>query len=119
MKKLVAGCIGLFFACNSYATANTSHVNVFAYASTTVTTGAYFTLLNSTPFTVSKLQVCDTSGQVLKIASGIAGSELDLFTTTVSSCVIVPIYLLAGQRLSIKSISASASTGFNTVSFIQ
>lgn len=117
--KILTSILSLFFSCTTLAAANTSQVNVFSYSGTNVTTSAYVTLLISTPFTVSKLQVCDTSGQVLKIASGIAGSEVDLFTNQVSGCVIIPIYLLVGQRLSIKAISASATTGYNTVSFVQ
>lgn len=118
--KILTSILSLFFSCTTLAAANTSQVNVFSYFLNNVTNSAYVTLLISTPFTVSKLEVCDTSGQVVKIASGIAGSEVDLFTNQVSGCVIIPIYLLGGQRLSIKGLGSSPVTsGLNTVSFIQ
>lgn len=101
------------------AAANTSQVNVFSYATTNVTTSAYVQLVAATPITVSRLQVCDTSGKILKISSGAASSELDLFTVSVSGCVIVPYYIIAGTRLSIKAVDANATTGYNTVSFLQ
>jgi len=91
--------------------------NILAYATTNVTTSAYVTLVASTS-SCSKLQITDTSGQLLKLATGIAGSEVDICTCTVSGSVIVPIYIPAGQRLSIKAVSASATTGFNAVSFL-
>jgi hypothetical protein len=41
-----------------------------------------------------------------------------MFTVQVSGCVIVPYYLPAGTRLSIKAVDASATTGYNTLSFL-
>lgn len=93
-----------------------SNLNVFAYASTNVTTGAYVVLWKSLPNSVSNIQVCDTSGHLLKIATGASGSESDIISTTVSGCVSLPIYLPAGTQLSIRAIDASATTGFNVVS---
>lgn len=93
-------------------------VNVFSYSTTNVTTSAYVTLLNSTPIAVSKLQIGDSSGEQLKLAVGLAGQEVDICTVPVNGSLVVPIYLIAGQRLSIKSISATASNGYNTVTFL-
>lgn len=106
-------------AANSFAAANSTQVNVLAYGTTNVTTSAYVTLVASSPISVSKLEVCDTSTKLLKIAVGAASSETDVFTVFVSGCVIVPIYLQSGTRLSIKAVDANATTGFNTVSFLQ
>lgn len=92
-------------------------INVLSYASTNVTTSAYVTLIASTP-SFSKLQITDTSGELLKIAVGAAGSEIDICTCAVSGSIIVPVYVVAGQRLSIKAINASATTGYNAVSFL-
>lgn len=99
--------------------ANTSQVNVFSYSGTNVTTNAYVTLLNSTPYTVSKLLISDSSGQLVKIAYGLPGSEVDIFSCAVSGSIVVPYYLPQGVRLAVKAISATASTGFNVVSFLQ
>ena len=111
--------IGIFLSFPSLAAVNTSQVNVFSYSSTNVTTSAYVTLVSSTPIAVSKIQICDTSTKLLKIASGSAGNEIDLFTVQISGCVIIPIYLIPGLRLSIKAIDANATSGYNTLSFIQ
>lgn len=112
--------LALLLLCSTAnAAVNSAQVNVLAYASTNVTTSAYITLVASSPVSVSKLEVCDTSGQILKIAVGASGSETDIVTTTVSGCIIVPIFLGSGVRLSIKAISATASTGFSVVSFVQ
>ena len=95
-----------------------SNVNVFSYASSNVTTSAYTVLLKSTTTSASHLEICDTSAHLLKIATGATGSEVDVATTTVSGCVLIPIYLPIGTQLSIKAIDATASTGFNTVAFL-
>lgn len=101
-----------------FAAANTAQVNVLSYASTNVTTSAYVELVASSPISVSKLQVCDTSTKLLKIATGSAGSETDRFTVQVSGCVVVPYYFAPATRFSIKAVDASATTGYNTLSFI-
>lgn len=91
---------------------------VYSYGSGSVTTSAYTTLVTSTPITVSKLQVTDTSGQLLKIAVGNPGSEVDIFCAPVSGSQIINYYLQAGQRLSIKAISNTASSGYNAIAFL-
>ena len=109
----------LTFSHRVFATANNTQVNVLAYASTNVSTSAYVQLVASSPISVSRLEVCDTSGQSLKIALGALGSETDILSTTVSGCVVIQIFIPLGTRLSIRAINASATTGFNIVSFIQ
>lgn len=94
------------------------NVNTLAYASTNVTTSAYVVLWASIPASASKLQICDNSGHILKIAKGATGSEVDICTVQLSGCVIVPIYLPIGTQLSIKAVDAIATTGFNTVSVL-
>ncbi len=82
---------------------------------------AYVTAIAATPITVSQMYVCDTSGQIIKIASGASGSEVDLFTAPVSGCqnIAVSPYLVAGTRLSVKRAgSTSPSTGANTISLL-
>lgn len=100
--------------------AYSSNVSSLSYSSTNVGTSAYVTLVASTPINTSQLLICDTSGKILKIASGAANSEVDLFTVPVSSCMLFPLapVLPSGTRLSIKAIDASATSGYNTVSFL-
>lgn len=108
-----------FPASKNLKAVDSSQVNVFSYASSNVTTSAYTTLIVSTPITVSNMLVCDSSGQLLKIASGIPGNEVDLFTTEMGGCIVVPYYLVAGQRLAIKAITNTASSGYNVISFLK
>lgn len=98
--------------------ANTSQVNVLSYSGSNVTTSAYTTLFNSTPISCSKLQILDTSTKILKLAVGPAGSEVDVCSVAVSGVVVLPYYVVAGSRISIKAVDATASTGYNVTSLI-
>lgn len=104
------------FSVQSFA----SNVASFSYASTNVTTGAYVTLVASTPINVSHIYVCDNSGQILKIATGASGHEVDLVAVPLSACMLIPLSptLPAGTRLSIEAISGTANSGYNVVSFL-
>ncbi len=117
MKKILALC-GFLFSGSAFSAAVTAGVNVFSYAGTNVTTSAYTTLVAATPYNVSKIQVCDTSTKLLKIAVGAASSEVDAFTVNVSGCVLVPFAIAAGSRLSIEAIDATATVGYNSLSFL-
>lgn len=117
-KSLILILAALTYAANLFGAVSTVRVNVHAYASTNVTTGAYVTLVASSPISVSKLQICDTSTKLLKIALGASGSEMDICTVQVSGCVVVPYYIPAGSRLSIEAVDATASAGYNTLSFV-
>lgn len=116
MKLFTTLILSLLFASQALA----SNVSSLSYSGTNVTTGAYVTLVASTPIPVSHLIVCDNSGHILKIASGAAASEIDLFTVSINACLLVPIAptLPAGTRLSIRAIDATANSGYNTVSFL-
>ncbi len=118
MRKVLSftmiACLLVAFA--AYA----GNVSVNSYAVNSGSTTAYLQVIASTPITVSQMYVCDTSGQIIKIASGASGSEVDLFTAPVSGCAVFPVnpYLVAGSRLSIKSGSSTASTGYNSISLL-
>lgn len=93
-------------------------VDVFSYSTTNVTTSVYVTLDASTKVSCSALSVVDTSTQLLKLAVGAVGSEIDICTFQGNgSPVLVPAFISSGSRLSLKAISASATSGFNSVSF--
>jgi hypothetical protein len=106
----------ILFSLSAFA----GNVNSFSYSATNVTTSAYVTLVSSTPIPSNQFIVCDNSGHILKIASGVPGSEVDLFTVALSACIDIQIgaSVPVGTRLSIRAIDASATTGYNTVSFI-
>ncbi len=97
-----------------------SNVSSLSYSATNVTTSAYVTLVASSPIAVVHLIICDSSGQILKLAKGSAGNEVDLFTVPVNSCFEYSLDTLlgSGTRLSLKAISATASSGYSSVSFL-
>lgn len=97
---------------------NTSMVNVLSYSATNVSSSAYVTLFASTPTSVSKLEILDSSGQIMKIALGSAGNEMDICTAPVSGTILLPYFLPIGSRLSIRAVATSASTGYSVVSLI-
>lgn len=92
-------------------------VNVYSYASN-VTTSAY-TLLFTTTVPCSSLEITDTSTKLLKLATGLSGSQIDICSVPVSGTVVVPVgFLRAGTPIWIKAIDATASAGFNVVSLL-
>lgn len=98
---------------------DTSMVSVYSYAGGNVTTGAYVQVIASTPTSIGRLQIVDTSTKILKIAIGPSGSEKDICTTAVfSGATIVPYFIPAGTRISIKAIDATATAGYNILSLI-
>jgi hypothetical protein len=115
MGKIILGLLSFLICAQSFAV---SHVNSYSYASVNVTTSAYTVLWSSIPVSTSKIEVCDSSGKLLKIATGATGSEVDVFTVFVSGCVIIPIYLTIGTKLSIKAIDANATSGYNLMSLL-
>ena len=94
-------------------------IDVHSYATTNVTTSAYVTLDASSPQSTSNLLIVDTSTQLMKLAVGAAGAEVDLCTFQGNgNPVLVPTFVTAGVRLSLKAISASATAGYCTVSYL-
>jgi|SRR6185437_8401783 len=97
----------------------TATVFTLNYANTPVTTSAYTTIVVETPIAANAIQIIDTSGQLLKIAKGNPGFEVDLFGTPLGGSIVIPYYLLKGERLSVKSLTATASTGFLFVALLK
>lgn len=93
-------------------------VYTLSYSSTNVPTSSYVTLAVSTAYAVSHIAISDTSGELVKLAIGPVGSEVDLCTCPISGTIVVPSYIVAGQRLSLRAINANATTGYNVVSLL-
>lgn len=82
------------------------------YSSVNVTTGAWVQLDSSLDHTTGWIELFDSSGQTLELGQGPSGSESRI-------CIIPPggfavpraLLLPQGMRLSIRAISASATTG--------
>lgn len=95
--------------------ANTPVYN--SYSSTSVTTSAYVQLIASTTSEADVVQIFDSSGQAMIIATGGAGSEVDQ--------IYVPpggtdfnLYIAAGTRVSIKALTGTASSGYLLVNLL-
>lgn len=91
-------------------------------SSTNVTTGAWveFVAAASMPYACSAVQIHNTGAQAIKLGAGAAASEVEtgiLFPVGVS--VLMPVSLKRGVRLSVRSVSATQSSGFLTMSCFQ
>lgn len=87
------------------------------YTSTNVTTSAYVQLVASTAVEIHSLEIFDSSGSTLKIAIGAAASEVDQFLVFPGGNGRRDIVIPAGQRISIKAVSATASVGELSINF--
>lgn len=83
-----------------------------AYASTSVTTGAWVQLIASTAAEINAMTLFDSSGQTLELGTGAAAAE--------TRKLIIPpggidgqfgINIPAGTRVSVRAVSATASVG--------
>lgn len=82
-----------------------------------VTTAAYTQLVASTSATAHKVQIFDSSGQTLVLAFGAGGAEVDqffIFPGGVEIDYLVPV----GTRVSIKAVSANATSGECSINFL-
>lgn len=88
-----------------------------AYASVNVTTGAYVQLLASTSGTVNEVEIFDSSGETLVLATGGAGAEVDQVYVFPGGNGRIPLSIGSGVRVSIKAVSATASAGEIAINF--
>lgn len=90
------------------------------YASTNVTTAAYVQLVASTSANINRLWIFDSSGQDFVLATGAAASEVDQIQIPPGGWDSpVDIFIASGTRLSIKSKSATASSGILLITGIK
>jgi len=81
------------------------------YSSVNVTTSAYVTLIASTATEYHEIQIFDSSGQTLKLATGAAASEVDKIIIPPGGTNPIKLRIASGTRISIKAVSATASVG--------
>jgi hypothetical protein len=98
------------------------NVSVVSYSATNVPTNAYVSI-GAMPTSCRALQIIDTSGKIIKIATGAPGSEVDVATVVPSTNqtnfgIVIPIYIPAGQPISLKAVDATANSGYNLLSFL-
>lgn len=87
------------------------------YSSTNVTTGAYVQLLASTSAAVKEVEIFDSSGQTLVLATGGIGSESDKVYIFPGGNGRIPLSINASTRVAIKAVSATANAGEISVNF--
>lgn len=87
------------------------------YSSTTVTASAYTELISSLSANISEVEIFDSSGEFLYLATGGSGSETNKIIITAGGNGRIPLSIVSGTRVSIKALSASASTGRIVVNF--
>jgi hypothetical protein len=87
------------------------------YTGTPVTTGAYVQLLAATSAAISEVEIFDSSGQTLVLATGAVASEVDQVYILPGGNGRIPLTLAAGTRVSIKAVSATANAGEISVNF--
>jgi hypothetical protein len=87
------------------------------YGSTSVTTSAYVQLKASLAAECQEVEIFDSSGQTLVLATGAAASEVDQIYITPGGNGRIPLRIASGTRVSIKAVSATASVGEIDVNF--
>lgn len=87
------------------------------YTSSSVTTSAYTQLLASTSAIIQEVEIFDSSGQTLVLATGGAGAEADQVYILPGGNGRIPLYIAASTRVAIKAVSATANAGEISVNF--
>lgn len=110
--------------------ANTSHIGFIDCSSKNVDQSSYVQIpfgsqdvnpitFENTGINASKIEITDTTGKILKIASGPAGSQVDLFTCAPSATIVINnIYIPINTPLWVTALDSTnaASTGYIVVS---
>lgn len=91
------------------------------YSITNVGTSNWVVLASSLPNTVTQIAVSDTSGQTMEVgtcnASASPNSEIRQFLIPAGG-ITVNIQIPSNQRVSIRAVSAPATTGENNLNLI-
>ncbi len=87
-----------------------------SYGTTPVSTTAYTQLVASTTSITNYLDIFDSSGQAMILATGIAGSEVVLAYIPPGGDQI-PVTIPAGTRIAYKALTATAASGFLLMNF--
>lgn len=87
------------------------------YSSTSVTTSAYTELVASLGSAITEVEIFDSSGQTLALATGGAGSESNKVYIFPGGNGRIPLSIAASARVSVKAVSATANAGELLVNF--
>lgn len=83
-----------------------------SYAATNVTTSAYVQLIASTTNALNIVCMSNSSGSIIKVATGAAASEVDRFYVPGGGSLCYPLNIAASTRISLEALDATASTGY-------
>lgn len=108
--ETVNGATGLSIADVGFLQANAPVYN--DYTGTSITTAAYVTLIASTTATTREIEIFDSSGQALYLATGAAASEINQMIIFPGGNGRVKLSIPSGTRVSAKAITANAVVGF-------
>lgn len=87
------------------------------YSSTPVNTTNYQQILASTSAAVNEVEIFDSSGETLVLATGNIGSEVDQAFVFPGGNGRIPLAIGSNVRVSIKAVSATASAGEIAINF--
>lgn len=88
------------------------------YTMTPVTTSVYKEIVTSLSDDVNRFQIFDGSGQVIILATGGSGSEVDLLYIQPGGDSF-DVFIASGTRVSIKALTASAADNFFIADFLK
>lgn len=97
-------------AVSSGGLSSINHV-INSYTGSPVTTSAYTQILASTSAAIKEIEIFDSSGQYLVLATGGIGAEVDQIYIFPGGNGRVSLAIAASTRVSIKAVSANATAG--------
>lgn len=83
----------------------------YDYTGGTVTTAAWTQIAAATLIAMNYVCITDQSGQIIYLGTGGVGAETPVFMIARGFSGCIPLRIAAATRLSLKAVSASASTG--------
>ena len=87
------------------------------YSLANVTTSAYTQLVGALAAEAQEVEIFDSSGQTLLLATGGAGSEADKVYIVQGGNGRIPLRIASGTRVAIKAVTATASSGEIIINF--
>ena len=99
-------------------TQDVSKAHFFDYSSDiTVTTAAYTEIIASTSDAVTRVNIFDSSGEIIELALGAAGSETRKMIIPAGG-ISTAVLIASGTRVSIKSLTNDVTEGLLVVNLI-
>lgn len=86
------------------------------YTTGNVTTAAWTQLIASTANAINLLCITDQSGQIMELGTGAGGAESRVFLIAPGFSGCIPLRINSGTRIAVKAVTATASSGYITLS---